>query len=574
MKNSFLLIPLLFSVVISSAQQKKVDSLTTLLKSPLTIEQRIAVLKQLSNQQNDAPVIISYAKQGIVLCKKLNRPKDQEYFLADIGRGYYKNDDYPKELEAALTGLRLSRQLNDSDAFCEFSLAVLVSYDQGNEYSNAINYGLTGLHMAEKIKSRFRILQLCNYIALHYVNVNQLDSALNYMQRCYRLSLASHEPNIGFALYGIGLIEGKLHHPDSALSYYKRAVPAFKKSNVFRTRNLIDAYVGIANIYKNEARLDSALYYADLGYQLTKEANQFQSTYEAAGLLATLYEGKNDKQSLHYYKIAAAAKDSLTTADKTKQLLILSSKERQHRQELEDALQKRRSQLYWASGILVSVFALIFYYRRYRIKKELELERIRSNIAADFHDELGSTLSNIALYTEMAVTGNFSDLQRTKNILSLIGESSRGTISAMQDMIWSIQPKNDTMQEVVYRMREFAYPMAELKNTGLIFNVEKEVQGLTLSMDNRKNIYLVFKEALNNAFKYAYAANIIIDISKQHQCVNLQIRDDGKGFDTGNVTAGNGLRNMRKRAVQSGGTLLIQSNEQRGTTILFSFPVN
>jgi two-component system sensor histidine kinase UhpB len=198
------------------------------------------------------------------------------------------------------------------------------------------------------------------------------------------------------------------------------------------------------------------------------------------------------------------------------------------------------------------------------------MEKIRSNIAADFHDELGSTLSSIALYSEMTMNDNFDDKQRTKNILSLIGESSRGTVSAMQDMIWTIQPKNDKMQEVVFRVQEYAYPLAELKNIAITFDIEDEVLELVLSMDIKKNIYLIFKEALNNAFKYASASNISIVIARQDNLLRMDIKDDGKGFDLISQKKGNGLNNMQKRAEQAGGTLIVESNLGGGTRVLFS----
>ncbi len=208
-----------------------------------------------------------------------------------------------------------------------------------------------------------------------------------------------------------------------------------------------------------------------------------------------------------------------------------------------------------------------------RLSAELAYFKIRSDIAADFHDELGSTLSSIALYSEMAISDSSADM-RTKSILSLIGESSRGTISAMQDMIWTIQPKNDSMQEVIYRMREYAYPLAELKNISLTFAVSEDVQAMILPMEIRKNIYLIFKEALNNAFKYAAASTISIELVKQDNVLKLEIVDDGAGFDVSNARAGNGLINMCKRAEQAGGVLLVKSNKGNGTEILFSCPVN
>ncbi len=206
-------------------------------------------------------------------------------------------------------------------------------------------------------------------------------------------------------------------------------------------------------------------------------------------------------------------------------------------------------------------------------RDRLEMEKMRADIAADFHDELGSTLSSIALYSEMAINDNFSDTHRTKSILSLIGDSSRSTVSSMQDMIWTIQPRNDKMQEVIYRICEYAYPLAELKQIDLKITDGDDVSNRLLPMDIRKNVYLVFKEALNNAFKYAGATHITVAIAEGEGLLRMQIKDNGKGFDTAGPRAGNGLSNMRKRAAQAGGELLINSAPGQGTEILFNCPL-
>jgi two-component system, NarL family, sensor histidine kinase UhpB len=570
MKNYFLVTFLLFKSASLLAQQNNIDSLFVALERSTTIEQQIFILKQLSNQQNTAPLIIKYSQQGITLSKKANLPVEEEYFLSDLCRGYHKNDNYPKELETSLAGLQLSQQLNDQDRFCEFAFVILICYDQGTQYDKAIAYGLMGLHVAEKTKNLFRLTQLCNYISHHYIAIGRLDSALKYMRRSNQEAVITHSPNIGFSLYGLGVIQEKLHHLDSALYYYERAVPAFKASNIFRTTNLIDAYTGIAGIYKNKSDPDSALHYATMAFELSKEANQFNSTYEAAEMLASLYDGKNDKKALFYFKIAVVAKDSILTADKIKQMLILSDNEEQRREKLIESFQRRRDYLLLAIGLLFVLFSLIFYLRRSRLKKKLEIEKIRTNIAADFHDELGSTLSSIALYTEIANNDDFSNTRGVKNILLQIAESSRKTVLAMQDMIWSIQPKNDTMKDIIFRVREFAYPLAELQNINLQFNIEAGAELLSVLMEDRKNIYLIFKEALNNAFKYSSASNITIHIRKRDQLINMQIKDDGTGFDIQKIRKGNGLRNMIKRANQLRGLLLIESGAQDGTSISFT----
>jgi two-component system sensor histidine kinase UhpB len=285
--------------------------------------------------------------------------------------------------------------------------------------------------------------------------------------------------------------------------------------------------------------------------------------------LLTLLKLNNLRQqdSLNHLKLDNYQKANLVT---TMQLQGLNQKNELNSLQL--SIQNRNMLLVVVGGAIL-LFVLFVYYRRYRFKKLLEVENIRSNIAADFHDELGSTLSSIALYSEMALRDDLADVQRTKGILSIIGESSRGTVSAMQDMIWTIQPKNDNMHEVINRMREYAFPLAEVKNIDLKLNVDEDVKGIDLPMDTRKNIYLIYKEALNNAFKYASAQSININLTKSQTMLKLSIIDDGKGFDVATARQGNGLRNIRKRADQAGGTLSIVSRQGEGTQILFDCPI-
>jgi signal transduction histidine kinase len=144
----------------------------------------------------------------------------------------------------------------------------------------------------------------------------------------------------------------------------------------------------------------------------------------------------------------------------------------------------------------------------------------------------------------------------------------------MKDMIWTIEPSNDSMEEMIFRMKTYAFPLAEVKNIQLSLQVDEALKQVHLSMEKRKNCYLVFKEALNNAFKYADAKSVIITLNSQNDQLTLRIKDNGHGFDLTTVKGGHGLRNMQKRAKESGGTLLIESDlNGSGTTVLFSCPV-
>ncbi|MBC8110430.1 MAG: tetratricopeptide repeat protein [Verrucomicrobia bacterium] len=226
----------------------------------------------------------------------------------------------------------------------------------------------------------------------------------------------------------------------------------------------------------------------------------------------------------------------------------------------------------WLLSIGAGLFMLgsFLYYRRYRLSKQLELEKIRSGIASDFHDELGSTLSSIALYSDVAAKETLADPPQVKAVFAKISESSRSTVSAMQDMIWAVKPENDTMEEMIFRMQEYAFPLAEIKNIQLNFRAEPSLKNLQLEMTLRKNMYLIFKESLNNCFKYAQATFITIDIYRQENKLFMKIVDNGIGFNNNTVTLGNGLKNMQKRALEVAGSLSLESTPGKGTSVFFS----
>ncbi|GAB3942336.1 hypothetical protein GCM10028805_06810 [Spirosoma harenae] len=234
---------------------------------------------------------------------------------------------------------------------------------------------------------------------------------------------------------------------------------------------------------------------------------------------------------------------------------------------------QRRNQLLLALGMLVLAGGFIYVYRYQRLKKERELEKIRATIAADFHDELGSTLSSIALSSEMVLYSQGEATPQLQSVLSQISESARNTVSAMKDMIWTIEPANDNLEEMVFRMKTYAFPFAEVTNIALNLQIEETIRSVHLSMEKRKNLYLIFKEALNNAFKYSGAKTILVSLTCKKEQLTLEIKDDGRGFDLSTAKRGNGLRNMQKRAAQSDGTLFVQSAPEKGTAVFFTCPL-
>lgn len=219
--------------------------------------------------------------------------------------------------------------------------------------------------------------------------------------------------------------------------------------------------------------------------------------------------------------------------------------------------------------LAVVVIGLFYTFYRYRIGQILLLQRIRNKIAADLHDDIGSTLNSISIFSEVAR----KDISKRDHALKMIGESSRRIVESMSDIVWSINPQNDSFDKIIFRIRSLSYNLLKAKKIECSFHADENLSGIKLPMDIRKNFYLIFKEALNNLVKYSQASHASILISREHGSITCVVRDDGVGFDITQEYTGNGLNNMKKRAEEISAILSIDSAVGKGTSIELNLKV-
>ncbi|WP_315818376.1 sensor histidine kinase [Paraflavitalea speifideaquila] len=153
-------------------------------------------------------------------------------------------------------------------------------------------------------------------------------------------------------------------------------------------------------------------------------------------------------------------------------------------------------------------------------------------------------------------------------------------ISEMNDIVWAINPRHDSMETILQRMESFARPLLASKDIVFHFEVEPGIRQVNLEMTRRKNFYLIFKEAVNNALKYAGCRNLRVRIGLRHHQLELEVKDDGRGFDlktapiyASQSLSGNGLRNMEMRAGEMKGVWKIDSQPGGGTAVRLRFPI-
>jgi signal transduction histidine kinase len=158
-------------------------------------------------------------------------------------------------------------------------------------------------------------------------------------------------------------------------------------------------------------------------------------------------------------------------------------------------------------------------------------------------------------------------------LLTTIGENTLTLQENMSDIVWAVNPGNDSMNSVIQRMNEFANAILESRNILLNFDSGASVSSVKLSMTQRKNLYLFFKEAVNNAAKYSNATLVNVFLAKRDQLITMNIRDDGQGFDPNETIAGNGMASLRRRATELSGTAEIFSLPGKGTNVTLQFKI-
>jgi signal transduction histidine kinase/ligand-binding sensor domain-containing protein len=229
----------------------------------------------------------------------------------------------------------------------------------------------------------------------------------------------------------------------------------------------------------------------------------------------------------------------------------------------------------WFVSLLMMIAAMVGYgMHRLRLNKILAVEKIRARVSRDLHDDMGSTLSTINILSSMAKSKLNTDPKKAGEYIGKIGDNSQRMMEAMDDIVWSIKPDNDTMERLIARMREFATSVLEAKDIRIKFRADEALNELKPDMETRRDLFLLFKEAVNNAAKYSKATEVSIEIEGVGKKIKMRIIDNGIGFDVNKADSGNGLGNMQRRSKTLNGQLTINSLPGHGTTIDLIAPLN
>lgn len=511
------------------------------------------------------------------------QPSLFSYFLTTRqAEVYYYNNLQQLGMQEARRAISIAETLQDSILRADAYNFCGLFYTNMGRIRDAIPYFKKGIAVSRQPPYPSRYIELTNPHHLYgnlseaFEKLNEQDSAIYYA----RLSLlkareTGHGRGVVSALLSLGSSFLNKRQADNAARFYEQARDTARSSKDFDLE--LSAYGGLAGAASLLHQDRQALSFLEEGFILLNRHPQLNSFYallfleQAQALykkqqryaqLAATLERKSGIQSATNRKNNEQYRNVLMTGLKNEtRILNLEIARARHGRLL------ATTRLY-VVGLVILLLVAGFIAYRYYVLQRLKMAHLRNKISQDLHDEVGATLSGIALYSYIARQQNLQkEEEQVIQSLDIIDKNATDMVKKLSDIVWAVNPVHDSLEGLLQRLEEYAMEMAAVKGIEVLIEKEEQVKQLKLSMEQRKNIYLIIKEAINNAIKYSSCRCIILTAGVANKQLLLKVSDDGSGFDIAAVTSGNGLQNMRNRADELYGKVTIESTPGKGTVI-------
>jgi two-component system sensor histidine kinase UhpB len=627
----FLMLGIVASNIDAYAQSNTTDSLLNLLHKAKEDTNKVNILYQLSEICEEAD-ILKYAVPALELAQKINYKKGIANAATNIGYVLGLQGDYVKALSYEQKSLAIREETGDKKGIAiSLNNIGYIYYNQG-AIPQALEYFIKSLKIKEVTGDEKGTANGLNNVAQIYNSQGDTEKAIEYWQQCMALSTKIDYPfGLANALLGLGHCYQTKGNYTQALAFFEKCLVI--RNQINNKEGQVNVLASIGSHYARQGMDQRALEYLNKSLQIAREINDRQGTsialinignilakqqqYTPAAVyleealqigtktgepknmalaseaLSKVYAATGSYQKA--YEMQALFKtmsDSISSIETKKAVLKkqmayeFDKREmaRQAAQEKKDILNNERIQQYkiirnfsigGAVLILIAGFFLIYRYReKNRTAKHQALLQERLRISRELHDEVGATLSGIVMYSHLTKQQvQADDAGAVEKSLTIMQQSSEEMVGKLNEIVWLVNPEKDTLPKLVQRLEEYARNIATAKNMKVEFISPPALPETGLSFERRRNIYLISKEAINNAIKYSGGNLLSLFVQVQAEKLTIIISDNGKGFDTSPVYPGNGLVNMRKRAEELGARLVLTSAPGKGTTIAVECPI-
>jgi signal transduction histidine kinase len=453
-------------------------------------------------------------------------------------------------------GMKLAESIVDEDALTAIYDNYGVLKEMNKELDSALFFYNKSMVLKEKVKDQIGIPYSANKIAFVKLMQHKPAEAKKLFDYAYQIRVKIND------VYGIaenlnfyGYYFKQIGKDKEAINYFTKAVVWSKKNNY--PSLLEDNYQGLSEVYERN---------------------------------------RDFKNALLNYKNHVLCKDSIMNTDIRTKQAELDTEFQTEQKEKEILLQRARlaeKNSWILGGFSLAIFSILIgfiFFNRQRLKtvqlqkdNELKdallkietqnkLQEQRLRISRDLHDNIGAQLTFIISSLDNLKYGFNIDNENLENKLASISGFTKETIYELRDTIWAMNKDKITFEDLKSRISNFI-ENAKIASQGIAFQFvcDGDFEATVFSSVEGMNVYRIIQEAINNTMKHANASEIKIDFFKENDAFRIEIKDNGTGFDEAATIFGNGMNNLKKRAKEINGDIVVMSQKQSGTTITLSF---
>lgn len=509
---------------------------------------------------------------------------------AKLGNGYYELGQFKKAQQSYNKAIYFAKILGDDNTLLQIYQNSANVLEAGGFIKEALQMQLDVHEIA--VRTDNKLVQLSNYgnLGSCYQKLNQFDKAREMYLKAIPIAKEINQPEqLAMVYQGLGVVERAAKNTDLGLKYYQQALQLYRKLHSKTGEGIIA--VNIGNSFLDLKQPDSAAFYLNLGLKLVTETKSYRQILNAYNGLADLeLERKNYQKAAEYLVLKNKYQDSVTIFQGNELIADVFGKyelEKHQRALAQSEAKNARNQLYQAIWIGVSfalflLFVVVFLFFRHKRKiakeelirtkqeehylREKQLNDQKLSISRELHDNIGSQITYL-----ISSIDNLSYLDEENTSLNSrlydLSDFGRNTMQELRSTIWAMNAEDGNVETLLTRVES-------LKNK-IPVSIEitnKLPLGYPLKSTELLNLYRIIQEAIQNTLKHTEATKVLISLEeKQNQAV-VTISDNGSGIKNEN-NPGNGLRNMRYRCEQIGGTFTLNSSENEGTTISCTFGI-
>ena len=505
-----------------------------------------------------------------------------------IGICYDKIGNYYKALEYYFKSLEINEEMDRKIGVASCYTNIGIVYKNQGNYGKALEYYNKSLPINLALGRKRGVASNYSNMGVIHFDQGDYEKALEYHFKSLKVREdLDDERGIAYAYNNIGEVSMKLGDYKNALENYFGSLKIFEETGAQADKSSSLIYIGEA--YRNLNQLTKARKYLKEGIELSQQTGEIANIRHGVEQLALVEkELGNYRNAYQAQLLFGQMADSLDNEERVKKITRLEAeyefrKEKDslqfaQKQEMlflkeEARIKSTRTQIIFLGLCLVLSAVIILYIVRNKIIQRKKIQLIRNRISQDLHDEIGSTLSSISLFGVVAGKSIEEDPEKAHQLLTRINSNATQTIESMNDIVWAIKSENDSVQHLINRMRSYASDIEDTGEWDIHIKYDPKIVDKNLNMIQRRNTYLIFKEAVNNAIKYSNGNTIEIELNAGKDSIEMEIRDNGQGFELqktlikDNSFGGNGLKNMKIRAEELGGKMKIISSPGKGTKI-------